>query len=216
MLRKPALFCWSALLVLTLCVPTFGQDSQDHSQDQPSLGDAARQARSQKSGTSPKKVVTNDDISSASGLGVFGLGAGGSSGSAATPGGSPAPSQDLDKVESAIAKLDTIDQASLVKLALQGSDVKFPGRAAWEQRLAAARQDYVAQLRDLVREARQLEASAKILAASKSGQASENDPDVLRFKAQIKQLAENAVRIDAAFQAVVVEGRNRAAEAAGH
>jgi hypothetical protein len=180
------------------------------------LGDVARQSSRQKSNAAPSKVITNDDISSGSGLGVIGSkrpGGGSAASSADT-----SPSQDLDKVEAAVVKLDKLDRASLVKAVLQADNVDFPGRAAWEARLVAAKQDYVEQLRDLTREARQLDASAKSLEAARAAQGalSENDPGLLQLKAKIKDLVQNAVHIDAAFQAVVMEGRNRALEASSH
>ena len=74
-------------LALIFCLPGHGQDS-------PSLGDLARQAQKDKSNAPAKKVFTNDDLPSSSGLGssgpsggsVGGPGAGlGQAGQPATP-----------------------------------------------------------------------------------------------------------------------------------
>jgi hypothetical protein len=214
LLRKLNFVSCCAVLVLAFSMSLCSQDSQD----QPSLGDVARQARSQKNTATSQKVITNDDISSNPGFGVSGMGQTSGSKATANSVGNESSSQDLDKVESAIAKMDKMDRATLVKLALQDTNVNFPGRPAWETRLVAAKEDYVAQLRDLTRAARAIEASAKALVAAHSGQIqpSENDPDMLQLKARLKDLVQNAEHIDAAFQAVVLEGRNRALEVSSH
>jgi hypothetical protein len=56
-----------AALVSVLSTPGRSQDSR-------SLGDLARQPRSQKSGAQPKTAITNDDLTSTSAVTILGLG----------------------------------------------------------------------------------------------------------------------------------------------
>jgi len=103
--------------------------------------------------------------------------------------------------------MDLMDRATLVKLALQGAKADFPGRSSWEERLFTAKQDYVSQGLGLLQKARQLAASAQAL---KSAQASAEDPRVKQLVDDLQGVVREAVRSDAAFQAVILEGRDLA------
>jgi hypothetical protein len=210
------------LTLFAACALTLLFGLPGHSQDSPSLGDLARQAQKDKSNTPPKKVFTNEDLPSGSVLGSSGGGLGGSldaglgqSGGAAgssKPGAAPSPLQAVERMEGLMNQLDSMDRATLVKNILQGVDTNFPGRSKWEERLYAAKQAYVSQGHDLAQKARQ------ILAATDSLQGSHdaNDPRVKQVSEQLKELVRDGVRADAAFQAVVLEGRDLASQAAPH
>jgi len=189
-----------AAIVSILSTPGHGQDSQ-------SLGDLARQLRSQKSGAQPKTVITNDDISSTSAVDVLGLGKTDDPKSFAKVGANGSPISNLDEWESFVKKMDLMDRATLVKLALQGAKADFPGQSSWEERLFTAKQDYVSQGVGLVQKARQLAASAQAL---KSAQVSADDPRVKQLVDDLQGVVREAVQCDAAFRAVILEGRDLA------
>jgi hypothetical protein len=191
-----------------------------HSQDSPSLGDLARQAQKDKSSATTKKVFTNDDLSSGSGAAspksIAGLNTGfAQGGQPATPdkqGTASSPAEDLARMESLLKMVASWDRATLVKNILQGSDVNFPGRSNWEERLFAAKQTYVSQGRVLIQQAKQLEAMAESL----QGVHDPNDPRVKDMSARLQQLVQESVRTGAAFQAVVLEGKDLASQASAH
>jgi hypothetical protein len=192
-----------------------------HSQDSPSLGDLARQAQKDKSNAPARKVITNEDLPSGSVLGSSGSGSGlGGSLNAglgpATPSGKPgaaaSPLQSLDRMEATMNQIDSLDRASLVKNVLQGANSDFPGRAKWEERLYAAKLDYVSQGHSLVQRGKQLLASSDSL----HGNRDPNDPRVKELDEQLKDLVRDAVRADATFQAVMLEGRDLAGQASPH
>lgn len=199
MLRKLTI-----LAALLWILPAWGQ-----TQDSPSLGDVARQLRSQKNGTPPKTVITNDNLPSTSASGVLGLGEPDLKPSPQS-GGNDAPLDSLARWESFVNKIDSIDRPTMVKLALQGSTADFPGRGSWEDRLFAAKQAYVAQGRELTGKARQLASTAQAL---KSAQAKADDPRVKDLTDKLKALMQDATRSDAAFQALILEGRDLAHQA---
>jgi hypothetical protein len=184
-----------------------------HTQDSQSLGDLARQLRSQKSGAQPKTIITNDDLSSTSAVDILGLGKMDDPKSSVTGGANRSPVTDLDQWESFVKKMDLMDRATLVKLALQGAKADFPGRSSWEERLFTAKQVYVFQGRGLIQRARQLAASAQAL---KSAQASAEDPRVKQLVDDMQGLVREAFQSDATFQAVILEGRDLAHPAPAH
>lgn len=184
-----------------------------HSQDTQSLGDLARQLRSQKSGAQPKTVITNDDLSTASAANILGLGETDDLKSSVKVGANNSTMSNLAEWESFVKKVDLMDRATLVKLALQGAKADFPGRSSWEERLFTAKQDYVSQGLGLLQKARQLAASAQAL---KSAQASAEDPRVKQLVDDLQGVVREAVRSDAAFQAVILEGRDLAHSASAH
>ncbi len=194
--------------------------AQDASSSSPSLGDLARQAQKDKekdkANKSAAKVLTNDDLPSSSG-GVAGALGGGLGQAAQLPSGSksgaePSPAEKLALMETVVSRLEALDRATLVRSALNGQDVDFPGRARWEERLIAAKEAYVVQARELIRTARQIMASAEGL----KGNPDQNDPRVKELSAKLQGLARDAVRTDSALQAVMIEGRDLAAQPAAH
>jgi hypothetical protein len=207
----------SCALVLATFVSAGAQDSTT-TPSSPSLGDLARQAQKDKdkdkANKSAAKVFTNEDISSNPGGVSNGLGGGlgqpdvGKSGEALTP------AEKLARTEILLNYIESLDRATLVHNSLSGRDVDFPGRAKWEDRLVAARQVYVAQGRDMIQKAKEIIASADSL----KGVAAQdpNDPRVKEMGVKLQVLIRDAVRTDSSFQAVMMEGRDLAAQAAAH
>jgi len=187
-----------------------------HTQDSPSLGDLARQAQKNKTNAPVKKVFTNDDLpsgsSSGNGLTSSGLGTIGAPAPAGKPSEPPTPEQAMGQMEALINQIDSLDRAALVKGALQGVESNFPGRSRWETRLFSAKQTYVAQGRDLIQKIKQLEASVGTL----KGVQDPNDPRVKDLSTRLQSLIQDGTRADAAFQAVILEGRDLAAQASAH
>lgn len=194
-------------LTLVFCLPGHGQGS-------PSLGDLARQAQKEKGNAPANKVFTNDDLPSGSGLGSSGfnsgLGAGlGQTGQTSTKSSTASsPSKDLERMEALMNQIDSLDQATLVKNALRGVDSDFPGRSKWEEKLYAAKLVYASQGHELVHEAKQIVA----LSESLRGNQNPNDPQVKDLGDRLKELVRDGVRADAAFQAVILEGRDLASQ----
>jgi hypothetical protein len=200
-----------AIFALACGTSAYAQDPQ------PSLGDVARAARKdkEKNAATPKKVLTDDDVSSGSGKGLSGLGE--ASGSPA--GGDANPMAKglaaVNKVEEILDKLDPMDRGTLAKAALLDNDVDFPDRAAWESKLYAAKQQYVSHGRELVTQMRQILSEAQSLKSTQSAQAklSPQDPRAQELIHRLQELVQDAVRTDTAYQAVVMEGWDRAKQA---
>lgn len=189
-------------LALVFSLPAHGQDS-------PSLGDLARQAQKDKANKPVAKVITNDDVPSGSG---GGLGQVAQPGAAGSTGAAESPAEKLDKLESLLGQVDSLDRATLAKNALQGNDTNFPGRDKWEEKLFAAKQTFVSQGRAMLERARQIQASAESL----KGVQDPNDPRVKDMGARLQGLVRDAIQIGSAFQAVMMEGRDLAAQASSH
>jgi hypothetical protein len=204
MLRKLSLLS-ASLMIMSFCLAGHGQDS-------PSLGDLARQLQKEKGNTPAKKTITNDDIPSAPGLSSHGLGEASNSKVPVKPGASATPSDELARVESLVNKIDSMDRATLVKAVLGEVDSNFPGRSQWEQKMYAAKLAYVSQGRDLIQKAKQLSASAETLQGDKNP----DDPRVKDLTNRVKELIQNGTRADAAFQAVILEGRDLASQSSPH
>lgn len=194
-------------MALCLCSPAKSQDS-------PSLGDLARQAQKdkEKANKPAAKVLTNDDLPSSPGGASDGLS--GNLGQFAHPPtdgktSAPTPEQRLAAMSAVLDKLESLDRATLIRNALNGKDIDFPGRGKWEERLLAAKEDYLVHGRDLVQKARQIISSSNGLEAKPDP----NDPRVKELSAQLQALIGEAVRTDSALRAVVMEGRDLAAQA---
>jgi hypothetical protein len=187
-----------------------------------------------KNAAKPKTVYTEDTLGggksgSELGLGVLptlptandsGAGSAASSG-ASNSGGNLGPSsmlpgasgnsdpiaaayEGIDKAEAALNRLDPMDRATLAKVALQGNDVDFPGRRAWEEKLFATKQVYVSRSRVLLQQMQGL------MSGLTSGGAQQD----LMSRAQTLQQA--ATQVESAFQAVITEGQNLAKQAKAH
>ena len=219
MARNLGLIAACALALVTFASAR-SQDSPSSSS--PSLGDLARQAQKDKdrdkANKTAAKVLTNDDLPSSPGGVSAGLG-GGFNQIGQMPGGNRSgdtlsPAEKLAKTEILLNYIESLDRATLVHNALSGKDADFPGRANWEERLIAARQVYVSQGRDMIQKAREIVASADSL----KGVAAQdpNDPRVKEMGVKLQALIREAVRTDSAFQAVMMEGRDLAAQSAAH
>lgn len=210
-MRKHWIVLTGTVLVFALSFPALGQDSS------PSLGDIARQAQrdkaKDKAGKPAAKTLTNDDLPSAS-AGVGTLGDGISQATQLTggdkSGANLSPAQKLAMLETVVNMVESLDRSTLAHNALQDRDVDFPGRAKWEDRLVAARQTYVVQVREVIQRAKDIVAAADSL----KGTQDPNDPRVKELGAKLQNLIRDGVRTDAAFQAVMMEGRDLAAQAA--
>ena len=195
-------------LVSVLSTPGRSQDSQSQS-----LGVLARQLRSQKSTAQPKTVITNDDLPSASASTVLGLKNPVDLASSTKAETDSSPLASLAQWESVVKQIDSIDRATLLKLALHGANPDFPGHGNWEEKLFIAKQTYVSQGRELIQRARQLLAEAHAL---KSAQANADDPRVKELDENLKGLVRESVRADVAFRAVIMEGRDLAQQDLAH
>ena len=192
--------------------------AQDSTAASPSLGDLARQAQKDKDKTKKPtaKVLTNDDLPSGSGGASSSLGAGLGQTSQMTPGGKagaePSPAEKLAMLETVVDRVEGLDRATLVRNVLSSNDIDFPGRAKWEERLFAAKETYVTRARDLIQKARQIVSAADSL----KGNQDPSDPRVKEMGARLEALTREAVQTDSAFQAIMIEGRDLAAQAAAH
>jgi hypothetical protein len=220
MTRNLNLIAACALALVTF-VSVRAQDSQS-SPSSPSLGDLARQAQKDKekdkANRAAAKVFTNENLPSNPAGVSDGLG-GGLGQMAQMPAGSkPAealtPAEKLAKTEILLNYLESLDRATLAHNALNGRDVDFPGRAKWEEQLFAAKQVYVEQGRDMIQKAKEIVASADSLKGA--GVQDPNDPRVKEMGVKLQVLIREAVRSDSAFQAVMMEGRDLAAQSAAH
>lgn len=209
MLRKMS-FLAGLLWVLILSAPAWAQD-------QPSLGDVARQARKdkEKNKAQAAKVITDDTLPSSKGLSGLALGDLGSAPGSDQGGAMARALAGLEQAEGALNKLGPMDRATLAKAALLENDVDFPNRRSWEDRLYAAKEQYVSHGRELFREMRQILADAQALKASQDGQKklSPDDPRAQQMLRRIQEIMEDAVRTDRAYQSVVVEGWDLAKQA---
>src|SRR5579863_2972149 len=193
-----------------LASPAFAQDAQ---QDQPSVVDAARAAAAAKkdkaaavsSNSASKTVITEDSIGSGA---LASSKSGGASAAAPTD---KFKSLDeawgrLQMTESALDQLEPLSKPELVNLVLQGNQTDFPNRAQWEDKLFAAKTNYVQRSRQLVAATQQM--LADIADLQKQGQLQANDPRVQALAKKGKQLTQLATRTESDFQSVVNEGKN--------
>lgn len=217
MTRSLTLITACALALVTFA-PAGAQDATPSSS--PSLGDIARQAQKdkEKANKASAKVFTNEDFSPSTGGTSSALGGGlsqiGQTPSAGKSADTLSPAEKLAKTEILLNYIESLDRATLVHNALNGKDVEFPGRAKWEERLDAARQVYVSQGRDMIQNAKEIVASADGLKAVAAQ--NPNDPRVKEMGVKLQSLIREAVRTDSAFQAVMMEGRDLAAQANAH
>ncbi len=207
MLRKMSFFVVLTWVLIT-SLPVYAQD-------QPSLGDVARQARKdkEKNTAQPKTVITEDSMPSSKafgGLGDLGSSQGAGDGSAMAKGLAA-----LDHAEAELDKLDPMDRATLAKAALLDNDVDFPNRRSWEDKLYAAKEQYVSHGRELFRQMRQAMADAQSLESSQSGHGklSPDDPRAKELLRRLQEIIQDAVRTESDYQAVVMEGWDRAKQA---
>jgi hypothetical protein len=197
-------------------------------QEQPSLADAARQARQNKDkGATPaKRVFTDEDMASghsnSNSSSVGGLTSGHSS-STRLGGHSPSRVNATDntpmgqawagigRAEDSLDQLAPLDRASLARVVLEGNDVDFPGRRAWENRLYVAKETYVAESRQLVDEMKSLMENAQSFqdpsGAAKGGS---DSPQAQELVGRAQRLLLQAKTTEANFKAVMQEGQDQA------
>ena len=207
--------CSLFALVLTslFALPLFAQDQQEQS-----LGDIARQTRKakeerDKSTAQPKKVFTDENVSSSGSSNKADLAA------LDNPGASPAERlasarRMIARAEDLLDKLEPMDRTSLARLVLEGQDVDFLGRRAWEEKLFAAKEHYVSHGRELFRETKELLNNMESLTSG--NKISPTDPRVTEISHRALQLMQDANRTDADFQAILLEGQDLAKKAASH
>jgi hypothetical protein len=202
----------SFLLALTwVLMPS----APSNAQDQPSLGDVARQVRKdkEKNATQPKTVITDDTMPSSKALNGLGdLGSSQGSGDGSRIANALAG---LDKAEAALNKLDPLDRTTLAKAALLDNDVDFPNRRSWEDKLYAAKEQYVSHGRELFHEMRQILADVQAMQAAQGGQGklSPNDPRAQQLLRRVQEILQDAVRTESAYQTIVMEGWDSAKQA---
>lgn len=209
MLRKMS-FLAAVIWVLIPSMPGYAQD-------QPSLGDVARQARKDRENNSaqPKRVITNDTLPSSKGVGALGLGDLGSSQSSGEGSAMARALARIDEAEAGLKKLDTLDRATLAKAVLLDNDVDFPSRSNWEDRLFAAKEHYVSHERELIVELKQILGDAQSLRASQGEESklNPNDPRAQQMIQRLQEIVQDALRTENAYRAVVVEGWDLAKQA---
>jgi hypothetical protein len=224
------------VFVVSFCLPVRGQDSPSPAPaPPPSLGDVARQAQAQKdkdktkdkNNPPAKKVFTNDDFPSSSGSGSSSTNPGAAR--VVLPGGQPAaqpgapdkaaaaapaanPADQLQRMASLLGQLDSLDRATLARNVLQGNEANFPGRSAWEEKLFAAKQLFVAQEREILTKANQFAAASNGIPDMQNS----SDPRAKALSDQLDRLMQEAQQSSAAFQAVVAEGKDLAGQSAAH
>lgn len=205
-------FVLGLVLLTFVAFPLFAQDQQPQS-----LGDIARQNRKakeerDKSGAAPAKVFTDENLPS-SGAGKADL-AQLASPNASTNDRISAARRSIARGEQFLNMLDPMDRSTLASLALQGQNNDFPGRRTWEEKLFAAKQQYVAHGRELFRETNELLSNVESLTAD--GKVSRNDPRITDIMHRALELVQDANKTDADFQAILLEGQDLARKAGAH
>ena len=206
--------------------------AQDAPQDaqQPSVADAARQARKDKDkdkdkakdkdAATSKTVITDENLSadtSVSAGASAGSGSASSKLSAVAPSaaGSPGRSSSfeeayarLEATEASLDHLEPMGRAELAQTVLHGNTADFPNRSDWEDQLYAAKGVYVQRSRQLIAAMKQVFADMDALQSGGQGKVADNDPRVQALTRKTQQIMELAGRTEAAFQAVVSQGQN--------
>ena len=189
-----------------VALPLLAQDSQPQS-----LADAAREARKAKedrakSGAAPAKSFNDDNMSHA-GAGKIDLeqvvsSSGG--GDAKVTEKFAQARQKFAEAERVLSTLEPMDKSTLASLALQGQNVDFPGRQAWEEKLFAAKQYYVSHCRQMLREANGLLNELESLRSK--GPIDRTDPHIQALVRRSLEIAQDGSTTDAQFASVMKEG----------
>jgi hypothetical protein len=199
----------ACLLALVFCSPGRGQDSH-------SLGDTARESQKDKDGRPPAKVFTNEDmhpvsegISAALGAPKHDADKQGSDGhDVDNHSGNRSNDGSLEKLQELLNQLASMDRAMLVKNVLGSTPPNFPGLVKWEEELFVAKQTFVSQSRDALQKEKQLEDSVEDM----KGAPDPNDPRLKTVVAKLQEIMEETQQANAAFQAVITEGKNLVAQ----
>jgi len=210
-MRRLTLF--ALLLTSLFALPLLAQDQQEQS-----LGDLARQARKakeerDKSASQPKKVFTDENVASSGAASKADLG------QLDNPDASPAERlaaarRTIARAEELLDKLAPMNRATLAQLVLEGQDVDFPGRRAWEEKLFSAKEHYVSHGRELFRQTKELLNNMESLTSG--NKVSPTDPRITDISHRALQLMQDANRTDADFQAILLEGQDLAKKGANH
>ena len=205
---------WIALLTAVPFTPLRAQEPDQ----QQSLGDIARQARKAKEDqakttAAAKAVITEDSLPSRRTLGSASSTRLDKSNATAADKFAEA-NADFDDAERSLNQLEPLDRAELAKVALPGQSADFPGRAAWEDKLFAAKQGYVSHGRVLLSEARQLLDEIKSLSSAEKTPESKSKLQGLSLR--LRQVMQDALQTEANFQAVLVEGQKLANQSASN
>jgi hypothetical protein len=198
-----------------------------------SLADAARQARQNKDkNTAPaKRVFTDEDVaaashgdSSSSSVSSLTSPRSNSASSHAGPHSSRANNDTpmgqawagIDRAENSLDQLAPLDRASLGHVVLEGNDVDFPGRRAWEDRLYVAKETYVTESRQLVDEMKSVMENAQSFQSSDgAAKGSAESPQAQELIGRAQRLLLQAKTTEANFKSVMQEGIDQA-KAAKH
>jgi len=196
-------------------------ETQPHGAQDPqqqSLGDIARQARKakeerDKSAAAPKKIFTDENFPTGGATSKADLAR--LDNPQASPSDRVATARAmLDRAGHELDVLDPMDRATLAKAALQGREGDFPGRRAWEEKLFASKQHYVAHGRDLIRDTKGVLDELESLTTG--GKVSPSDPRAQELGLKARRLMQDAYQTEANFQAVALEGAELAKQAASH
>ncbi len=201
-------------IALLAAVPFMPLRAQEQDQQQ-SLGNIARQARKAKEdrakASPPAQVVmTEDSLPTRRTVGLP---------NSAAP-DKPHPSAadhfaeasaDFDDAERSLNQLEPLHRAELAKVALPGQNADFPSRQAWEDKLFAAKQGYIAHGRALLSEARRLLDEIKSLSTNEKTPESKSKMQELSLR--LRQVMQDSLQTEANFQAILVEGQKLANQA---
>ncbi len=216
MLRKLSFLAVLAWF-LASAAPVRAQDAQ------PSLADAARQARKDKdkNAAAPKTVITEDNLASGASPSA-GSGAAPSKLGDATPAAANASGKSssldgaragLEATEASLDQLEPLGRTELAQTVLKGNTADFPGRSEWEDKLFSAKGVYISRSRQLIETMKQTLANMDSLQSGEQGKIAPNDPRVQALSLKAQQIMQLAARTENAFQAVVKEGQNLALQA---
>ena len=212
----------AALLVaLQICPVARSQDPPPaQTAPPPSLGDLARKYREEKAAqdknqATTKNTFTNDGIASGKSGSLLGSGVSDVTTNHSTGNAFADAMARMDDAAQKLDQLGTLDHANLFSLALQGVSVDFPGRKAWEDRLVAARQNYVVHGKELIRNTQSLLLEVKNLHDAQPNLPT-TDPRVQSFVNKLKANMSAAENLEHDFQSVVEDGHARAMQASGH
>jgi hypothetical protein len=177
---------------------------------QPSVADAARQARKDKdkNGAPAKTIVTEDSIASGTVAGSAKLAdtrAPVVSGKSGSLDGAWAR---LQATEASLDRLEPLGPSELAQTVLNGNTTPFANRAEWEEKLYAAKGIYVQRSHQLIEAMKQVLTNMESLQSSGQGKIADNDPRVQALTRKSQQIMQLAARTEAAFQSLITEGQN--------
>jgi hypothetical protein len=217
-LRKLILLAAFVGAFLTPSDPVYAQDRAQ------SLGDVARQNRKDKEKTAtPVKTVLNDDNfgsgksgggtsagTSAAAAGLSNFSAAGGTGKSGDDSPMGKAWAGIGNAEGALDKLAPLDRSLLAHVVLEGNDIDFPGRRAWEEKMFIAKEHYVAHSRQLLDEMKDLMQNAQ---AMQGGSAKADGPQAQGLLGRAQSLLSDAQSTEAAFKSVMQEGIDQAKQA---